>query len=502
MIRFILYVFTLLALVSPAHANSFFPADAVEEFKLSNGMTFLLMPHGETPVFTAYIRVRVGGIDEIKGETGIAHVIEHMAFKGTETWGSKDWPAEQKVLAEIEVVGQKLAQAYRQHGKQSRQVEALREQLATLYKKHQQYVVPEALAREYQRRGGLHLNATTSQDLTSYFVSLPSSEIKFWAELESERLFKPIFREFYRERDVVLEERRMRVVDDPSGAFFTAILDKAFQVSPYRRPTIGYEQDLLELTRTQAEEFFKKYYRPDQTTGAIVGQFNVDEVKKLLQATFGKIPAATTPKPELKVALPKLPRQQSECRVDLQRPAQPRLAVSFYKPTMPSPEDYAFDILATVLADGRTSRLYRSLVIEKGLAVSVNAYASVPGSRLPNLFMIFAVPRPGIPLDRLREETMTELKKLHQVPLDEKSVRLAKKQLQSSQVWRLEKNDSLASELSYFQALIGDWKYLVNYSDNIEQVSVQQLQELAKNYLVPGNMCLGFLHHGKSEGGL
>ncbi len=483
-----------------ASGNELFPADQVEEFRLDNGMLFLLMPHGETPIFSAYIRLKVGGMDEPRGMTGVAHVIEHMAFKGTRRWGSRDWEKERKVLSKIEIVGQKLAAEYAKAKQANPEtIKKLQSEMDELYREHQQWTIREELTREYQKRGGLRMNATTSQDLTSYFIALPSSELDFWMKTEAERIFEPVFREFYRERDVVLEERRSRVVDDPGGAFYTAILAASFTESPYGRPTIGYEEDILTLTRTKAENFFKSHYHPDKAVGVIVGRFDKEKVKKGLQETFGRIPANPEKVVEPFKRPPNPPYQRAACRVDVTRPAQPRFAVMFHKPTLPSKEDYVFDLLSGILTQDRAARLYRSLVIEKALAASVSAYAGIPGSRLPNAFMIFATPRPGVPLDRLAEEIDAELKRLQDelIPADE--IERTRKQLLNAQVWRLESNDSLASELSYFQAVADDWRYVVNYPKHLKAVTAEDIRNTAKKYFTPGNRCYGFLHPGKGE---
>lgn len=397
-------------------------------------------------------------------------------------------------MAEIEVVGQKIAKQYDSpHKPNQNKILRLKEELDQLYEKHQTFIVREELTREYQKRGGLDANATTGQDITTYFISLPSSEIEFWAKAESERIFEPVFREFYREKDVVLEERRTRVVDDPSGAFYTKMLEASFSKSRYARPTIGYEKDLLTLTRTKAEKFFEENYRPDRAVGAIVGRFDVGRVKKILENTFGKISVGVgLSHAPTKTSLP--PYHREGCRVDLSRRAQPRLSLGFHKPNLPSRDDYIFDLIATLLTQDRSSRLYRSLIIKKSLATSVRAYAGIPGSRLPNMFMIFAVPRPGVPLDRLTEEVMGELEQLKKNLVPEKELGRARKQLLNDQIWRLEKNDSLASELSYFQAIAGDWRYVARYGDVLKTITAQEIRQTARKYLVDTNRCLGFLH--------
>lgn len=484
---------TILILLSFAARASVLLEEKVEELRLDNGMIFLLMPHGETPVFSAYIRYKVGGLDEPAGQTGVAHLIEHMAFKGTQNWGTTDWEREQQLLEQIEVVGQQLAKAYAA-GQRGRELEPLRSELDRLYQEHQQVNDSEALTREYQRRGGLDMNATTSQDVTSYFISLPSSELEFWAEAEAERLFTPVFREFYRERDVVLEEWRLRVVDDPGGAFYQALMAEAFETSPYARPTIGYKDDLMTLTRTKAENFFKRYYRPDRAVGAIVGRFEMDKAKAILKRTFGKIPMPNSETPAPVIAVETPPVERASCRVDITREAQPRLAMVYHKPTLPSREDYVFDVLSSILTADRYSRLYRDLVLEKQLAVSVSAYPSVPGSRLPNLLMIYAIPRVGVPLDRLREEIEAELERLKTEPVSEEELKRAQKHLITAQIWDLESNDSVASDLSYFQTVAADWRYAMNYPDVITSITTEEIQALANKYLSAQNRCLGFLH--------
>ncbi len=483
------------AALAGSERSSLFPVEAVEELRLPNGMTFLLMKHGETPIFSGSIRLRVGGMDEPAGQTGLAHLIEHMAFKGTEEWGAKDWEKEKGLLAKIETVGQKLATEYgRPDGGREGKVQGLRKELEGLYERHRTLVEPEKITREIQRRGGLNFNATTSKDLTTYFVSLPTSELKFWAELEAARIFTPVFREFYPERDVVLEERRSRLVDNPFGALYTNFMGVAFPNSPYHYPTIGEKRDLLTATRSAAEQFFTAHYRPDNAVGAVVGQFSLRKLKRLLRATFGQIaprPEAANPQ-KTKVTAP--PYKRESCRVDLERPAQSRLMIGYHKPNMPHRDDYVFDLISTLLTEDRSSRLYQSLVMEKGLAVAVDAYAGSPGSRLPNLFLVMAVPRPGVPLDRLATEVEQELEKLKQELVLPEELQQAQKQLIDQQVWRLERNGRIASELSYFQALTGDWRYLVRYPGVIRSITALEIQQVAQKYFGSGNRCLGFLH--------
>ena len=244
--RLIFLVFLFLATLAPAFAGS--PsadrpwvgwAEKVREVRLSNGMKFLIYPRGQAPIFTAFVQFRVGGLDEEDGKTGLAHFLEHMAFKGTKTIGSK---------------GEK-----------------------------------EAVARLYMENGAEGLNATTSKDATTYFVNLPSEKLEFWAWLESERIFHPVFREFDEEKNVVLEERRMRVDNNPDGQLYEKFLETAFQKSPYRWPTIGREEEVKKLTVQDLQTFWEKHYDPSHAVGVLVGQIDMKKVVGILEKTFGKI---------------------------------------------------------------------------------------------------------------------------------------------------------------------------------------------------------------------
>ncbi|MDX1387468.1 MAG: pitrilysin family protein, partial [bacterium] len=267
-LKYLAYLLLFLFCLSPSPPAGASPGSFlqdVQEVTLDNGMKFLLLRREGAPVFTAYIRVKVGGLDEKAGQTGIAHLLEHMAFKGTSQIGTKDYAKEKVVLAKIE----ELQLQKRKARGQAR--ENLAKQISQLLEEAGEYVIKEEFSKIYQRNGASGLNATTSQDLTSYFVTLPSNKLRLWAYLESNRLQNPVFREFYSERDVVGEERRTRVDDSPFGKLYEAFIRLSFNSSPYRRPTIGYQADIEKLTATQLEEFYRRYYVPSNMVGAIVG---------------------------------------------------------------------------------------------------------------------------------------------------------------------------------------------------------------------------------------
>jgi len=464
----------------------------VEEIVLSNGMKFLLYERGEAPIFSAYIRFRAGGIEEEPGKTGIAHFLEHMAFKGTESIGTRDFGKEKPILNEIEKVGEELAAEYGKGKKADpERIKALRERLRSLHREEEKYLVKEELSKRFLENGGNDQNATTSKDMTSYFISLPSDKLRFWAELESERIFRPVFREFYEEKDVVLEERRMRVDNDPDGRLYEAFLAAAFEKSPYHWPTIGKEEDILRLTVRDLESFWKKYYHPSNAIGVLVGKFDREKAKGILEETFGKISfPGEAPKKE---DYPQEPPQKSERRIVLGLKARPRIWIGYHKPTLPEPDDYLFDLLDQILGNGRSSRLYKSLVLEKKVASDVSTSTGLPGSRLPNLFLIEASPignRSSEELLRLIDE---EIEKVKKEGITEEELQKAKNRLTIDLLWRLKTNDGLASQLSYFEIVAGSWRYLANYLEEISRFKPEEIREVAEKYLVPANRTVAIL---------
>ncbi len=412
-------------------------ADRVHEFSLSNGMKFLLYERGEAPIFSAYIRFRVGGIEEEPGQSGLAHFMEHMAFKGTEKIG------------------------------------------------------PNELPRMMEQAGGADYNATTSKDMTSYFVSLPSDKLRFWAEIESERIFKPVFREFYEERDVVLEERRMRVDNDPDGKLYEIFLRTAFEKSPYRWPTIGLSEDLLKLSGPDLEKFWKKYYHPSRAVGVLVGKFDRKKVEKILQETFGKIGPPGSEDPPRRM---EEPVQTRERKVRVSFPAKPRVMIGFHKPTLPHPDDTLFDLLDQIVGEGRSSRLYKSLVLEKRIASEVGTSTGIPGSRLPNLFMITANPLEGHSPEEVLKAIDEELEKVKREGVTDREFEKAKNRLTVNLLWKLKTNEGMASELSYFEMFAGGWRYLADYLIELSHFQPADVKRVAETYLVSSNRTVAILH--------
>lgn len=472
---FFAFLFVYLTLFSPSLSANPDLLDQVQEITLSNGMKFLLLRRPGAPVFTGYIQVKVGGVDEADGQTGIAHLLEHMAFKGTTEIGTSDFAAEQNLLERIESVHAELLKA------QGPQRAALSKQLESLVAQAGKLVRKEEFSKIYLRNGGADLNATTSQDLTSYFVQLPNTKLRLWAYLESSRLRDPVFREFYSEREVVQEERRSRIDDSPFGKLYEALMGIAFDKSPYRRPTIGYVADLQRLSANDLKAFYKKYYVPSNMIGTLVGDIDPAEAREVLEEYFGKLPPGPVP-PKVEA---KEPEPSQEKRVEVPFDAAPALMTGYLKPTMPHPDDYVFDILDGVLCEGRTSRLYKRLVVQDRLVQNVACSASSPGGRLDNLFFIYASILPGHTDAEVLKAIDDELAKILKDGVSSEELDKAKKNLLASWNYEMQSNDEAAQLLSYFEALAGTWRYVLDHPKRIKAVRSGDVQRVVQRYLRP-----------------
>src|SRR5271155_2001951 len=292
----------------------------VTEFTLPNGMRFLIIERHEAPVVSFHTYVNVGSVDDPSGETGIAHMFEHMAFKGTPTIGSKNWPEEKKALDAVEVVYDRLDQERRKRFQADpKKIEALEAELKEAIGKADSFVEENEYDRIVESNGGVGLNASSAEDSTNYFYSFPSNRIELWFLLESERFLQPVFREFYKERDVVREERRMRVESSPQGKLVEMVLATAFEAHPYRVMPGGWASDIDNFRMPEAALFYKKYYTPGNITIGIAGDINPAEAKRLAAKYFGRLPKAPLPP----MVRPVEPVQEGEKRVAVETPAQP-----------------------------------------------------------------------------------------------------------------------------------------------------------------------------------
>jgi predicted Zn-dependent peptidase len=473
-----------------SHASGFDLGEKVIKTKLKNGLTVLMLERHISPTVSLYIRHRVGAVDETEGETGAAHLLEHMMFKGTTTIGTNNYPAEKRILDALERTGNALDNEKRKMQKTDpMKIKKLTEKLKKLNQRHRKYFIPNEIDRLYTENGGLDMNASTGQDATTYQISLPSNRIELWARIESDRLINPVFREFYTERDVVLEERRQRIETSPEGKLYEQFLNTAYRVHPYGKPVIGWSEDIRNLSPASLRKIFKKYRTPESTVITVVGDINPTESLKLIKKYFSRIPAAK----EKASVIPIEPKQTEGRRTAVSFNANPKLLIGYHKPTAPAYDDYVLDVLETILTKGRTSRLYHLLVTEMGIAKSVSASNGTPGTRYSNLFTISAEPRFPHTNTQLEEVIIREVEKIKFEPVSSSELTKAKNHLRMGYLKSLDSNSEIASLLSYYEVLLGDYRYFANYLNKIDRVTIDDIQNAAGLYFSKDNRTIAFL---------
>jgi predicted Zn-dependent peptidase len=472
-------------------------AERVIEHRLANGLTVLMVERHQTPVVSINITFAVGGINEQVGQTGLAHLYEHMAFKGTRLVGTANYEKEKPILDELALVGSELDQRERDvtakgsaaTADDRAAVESLQKSFLDLQAQASRYVVGNEMALLYQRHGGVGLNASTGKDVTRYMISLPSNRLPLWAAIESDRMANPVLREFYKERGVVMEERRLRNDDSPNGLLFETFTSTAFRAHGYGVPTIGWGSDILSLTPADTEAFFKTHYGPNRATIALVGDINPKETIALIERTFGKIPAAPPPPPLVTVE----PEQRGERRVEVEFDAEPAIVIGYHKPGLGHPDDDVFDVIDAVLSDGLTSRLHQTLVREKRLAASVGSDANHPGVRAPNLFILTATPLAPHTTAEVEAAIYEEIERLKREPVSSKELEKVLNNLDADLVRGLRSNSGLASQLALYQAVAGDWRYILTSRDKAAAVTAADVQRVARQYFIKSNRTVAVL---------
>ncbi|MEW6378992.1 MAG: pitrilysin family protein [bacterium] len=471
-------------------------ADLVVEQTLRNGLKVLVLERHQSPTVSLYLRFRVGMIDE--GGKGLAHLLEHMLFKGTTSVGTKNFPKEKKLLFKIDQAGRKL-DAERKKGEAAspQVIKELEKELKALQEQASQYVVTDEMTLLYTENGATGLNASTGGDLTTYHVSLPSNRIELWARLESDRFRNPVFREFYSERDVVLQERRQTNESEPLSKFWEQFLAAAYIFHPYRNPVIGWESHLQFLSKSEMEEFFRTYYVPNNAVIAAVGDVRAKEFISLVERYFGSLPR----REYLPALTAKEPPQIGERRIAVHLDAQPQVMIGYHKPTLPSREDYVFDLVDAVLSGGRTSRLYQRLVEKDQIAVQINTANGIPGARCANLFMIMATPRHPHTVQEVEQAISEEIDRLKKEPVSDRELQKVKNQLAGDFIRSLNSNAGLAGELSYFEIVAGDWKYIDTHLEVLEKITTREIQEAIQKYLIEDNRTVAVLVPKSGKGG-
>jgi len=457
---------------------------------LPNGLTLLVVERPEAPVFSFFTHVDAGSDREVPGITGLAHMFEHMAFKGTDRIGTTDYAAEKTALAKVEQAYAEYDHARRLTvGRDEARLAALEKAWKDAIDAAQRYVKVNEFGEIIDREGGTGLNAFTGSDQTGYFYSLPANRLELWAYLESERFLRPVMREFYKERDVVMEERRMRTESNPVGRLIEQFVSAAFTAHPYGVPGIGWPSDLRSFSATDAMRFFDTYYVPADMTIAVVGDVKTAEVLALADKYFGRLPNRPKPEPLRTVE----PPQTAERTVVLRDPSQPVYVEGYHKPDARDPDDAVYDVISDLLSQGRTSRLYRALVRDKKIAAGAGGFGGFPGNKYPNEFLVFAFTTPGHTPEEARDGIRAELERLKGEDVSADDLKMVKTRAKADLIRGLDSNGGLAQQLAITQARYGDWRELFRQVDRIEKVSAADIRRVANATFQEGNRTVGII---------
>jgi len=464
--------------------------------KLENGLTVLICERPEAPVFSFYTHVDAGSVQDPQNKTGLAHMFEHMAFKGTDKIGTKDYAAEKASLAKVE---QAYAAYIRERdqptGRDESKLKELQKAWQDAVKAANRYVVPNQFTEIVERNGGEDLNASTNDDETNYFYSLPANRLELWAYLESERFAHPVMRQFYDERNVVIEERRMRVDSNPIGRLVEQFTTAAFQAHEYHRPTIGWTSDLNSFSATDAIKFFDRYYIPSNMVVTLVGDIKASQAMPIIEKYFGRIPSHEKPDERTTTE----PSQNSERRVVLHEMAQPFYVEGYHRPDYRSPDDAVYDAIADLMSEGRTSRLYRALVRDKKIASDSAGFTGMPGNKYPHLFAFYAFPLPGHKTEEMEQAIQAEIARIKNEDITDDELKMIKTRSKASLIRSLGSNSGLAFELGMNQARYDDWRELFRQVDRIDKITKADIRRVANQTFVSSNRTVGVIETAAPE---
>jgi predicted Zn-dependent peptidase len=450
----------------------------------------LIYERHEAPVFSFFAQVDAGSAQDPLARTGLAHMFEHMAFKGTTTIGTKDYAAEKVALEKVEnAYAAYLDERDKRVGRDDKKLADLEKTWKDSVKEANQYVINNQFGQIVESQGGEGMNAFTDYDETAYHYSFPANRFELWAYLESERFIHPVMRQFYDERNVVMEERRMSTDSSPTGRLFEQFNTAAFQASQYQRPTVGWMSDLNTFSATDAETFFHHYYIPSNMVVAVVGDVKPSEAMPIIEKYFGRIPSA--PKPDERTTTE--PPQNSERRVVLQEATQPIYLEGYHRPDYRDKDDAVYDAITDLMSSGRTSRLYRALVRDKKIASDSAGVTGFPGNKYAHLFAFYAVPLPGHTTDEMAKAIHEEIEKLRTTEITDGELKMIKTRAKANLIRGLADNAGLASQLAIYQTRYGDWKELFRSVDRIDAVTKADIKRVASQTFVSTNRTVGVI---------
>jgi len=411
-------------------------------------------------------------------------MFEHLAFKGTSEIGTTDYAAERLPWTKWrQPTTPTRPSNLKAVGRDEKKLTDLNKQLKAAEAEAHKFVIPNQFTDVAERNGAEGLNAYTALDETVYFWSMPENRLELWAWLESSRLADTVPREFYKERDVVVEERRMRTDSNPIGRLVE-------QFSGYRLcgPQLRPQQHWLpsevgQITATEAMAFHKKYYVGSNIVVAVVGDVKASDVLPMLEKYFSRVPAG--PKPEEMTTVE--PKQFAEKTVTIHEQTQPFYVEGYHRPDYRDPDDSVYDAISDILSNGRVSRLYRSLVRDAQIAAEAQGFSPFPGDKYPGLFALYAVPLPGHTPAEMRDAIHNEINKLKTADVTDEELAMFKTRTRAGLLRGLADNQGLANSLTEYQTRFGDWRELFRQLDRVDKVTKADIRRVASQVFVASN---------------
>ncbi|MCI0495892.1 insulinase family protein [candidate division KSB1 bacterium] len=467
--------------------------DQVSEYTLDNGLKLLMVERHEVPRVVCHIYYRVGGVYERPGITGISHFHEHMMFKGTKTMGITDFEKDDAINQEIEKLMSNIyREKYWKKDGDMEKAKAWQVKADSLMQAEKQYIIKDDLWEFYMKNGGTGLNASTGQEITGYYVTLPSNKVELQMWLESDRMMNPYFREFYSEKEVVREERRLG--ENRPGYFFNEQLNATFYAaSPYSWGVIGWDVDLQKLTRQDMIDYNRKYYIPNNAVAVYVGDIDAEEIIAMAKKYFGRIPKGPDPEPVRTTE----PNQYCEKRLYGEAEAPPSVTIMYHVPPEGHADDAVFSVISGIM-NGNTGRLYKKLVKEKGIAIDAYGYGG--GMAYAGQFSFGGRPKSaeGHTPEELEQAIYEEIELLKNEAVPDYELQKVKNRAEASFIRGLSSNARLASQLGRSELGMG-WRDIQNSLDRLKAVTTDDVMRVAKSYFVKDNRTVGILVRKEKE---
>ena len=474
---FIFHLSALVLFALPVHSEI-----RASYTQLDNGMKVILYPSKQAPTVSCRLFYVTGSVHEAPGHTGIAHLLEHLLFKGTAKVGTRD-PAADKILeARIERVMDSLESSRLDTARAVR----LRRSYDSLIAEQRKLMIPYELWEAYEKAGGTGLNAYTADLMTAYIVTLPRNRVELYLWLEADRMQNAVLREFLPERDVVMEERRMRVEDRPTGRYWESLIGLFYEAHPYRFPTIGYPSDIRHLTRAQAEEHYRRYYKPNNAILVLAGDIDTTAALRDIRRYFAAIPRGDDFPP----VVTEEPAQAGEKRLTVHRgDTPPRFDLLFHTPGYPNDDLYALDVLEGVLS-GKSGRLEKKLVQELKLATSASAGNSV--DKYTSSFQVSVDLDGNPPMPAVETAVWGVLEDLTKNPVSERELQRARNQVAARSVRAVEDMEGLADELASWE-MRGNWQDINRFPEAVQKVTAEQVRAVAAKYFLRDAATIGVI---------